>query len=105
LRQKYDEYSALDTIIAPILVDKLENAQKMEEKYAKNKFPILYDKTKKVSKMLHQEIKILKLGRMPGLIIVDKQGIIQFAYYGENMQDIPKNRDVLEILRKMEGKE
>nr|QEE16718.1 AhpC/TSA family protein [Candidatus Prometheoarchaeum syntrophicum] len=99
----YERFQALKTEIIPILVDNLKNVQKMESKYAKGKFPILYDEKNFVAKKLHQEVKLLKLGRLPGMLIVDKQGLVQYAYYGDNMADIPKNRDVLEILATMQS--
>ncbi len=71
----------------------------MEDKYAKNRFPILYDQKNQIASTLHQEIKLLKFGRLPGMLIVDTKGIIKYAYYSDNMHDIPKNRDVLELLR------
>ncbi len=73
----------------------------MEEKYAKNKFPIFYDPKKKVLKLLNQEVVLLKLGRMPGLLIVDKEGIIRYAYYSNAMHDIPKNDILIEELKKL----
>ena len=91
----------MDAYLYPILVDSIENAQKMEQKYARNKYAIFYDESKKVSKMLNQQIKITKLGRMPGLLIVDKQGIVQFAYYGDSMKDIPENKVVLDVIEKL----
>jgi len=91
----------LNAELYPITVDKLENAQKLESKYAKSKYPIYYDETKKVAKLLHQEWKILKLGRMPGMLIVDRDGVIQWAYYSSSMSDIPKNEVVLEVLEKL----
>ena len=72
----------------------------MEKKYART-YPIFFDETKKVPKLLKQEVLIRKLGRMPGLLIVDKNGIIQYAYYGENMHDIPENEEILNVLRKI----
>ncbi len=51
--------------------------------------------------MFHQEIKITKLGRMPGLLIVDKQGIVQYAYYGDSMKDIPDNNTLFEVIDKI----
>jgi hypothetical protein len=56
---------------------------------------------KKVPEMLNQEIKLLKGGRMPGLLIVDKGGIIQYAYYGDSMSDIPENDTLFEVLEKI----
>jgi peroxiredoxin len=95
---KYEKFTELDTEIVPILVDKLGNAKEMELKYAKGAFPILYDEKNRVAKKLNQQVKLLKLGRLPGLLIVDKAGIVRYAYYSDNMHDIPKNADLLEIL-------
>jgi peroxiredoxin Q/BCP len=72
----------------------------MEKKYAR-KYPIFYDKKKKVAKMLNQEVKLLKLGRMPALLILDKDNIIRYAYYGESMKDIPENEQLFEIIEKL----
>lgn len=72
----------------------------MEQKYAR-KYAIFYDPSKKVPKLLKQQIRIWKGGRMPGLLIIDKQGIIQYAYYSDSMKDIPKNEDILAELRKI----
>ena len=99
----YEKFQSLETEIIPILVDNLINAQQMEQKYAKGKFPILYDQKNLVAKNLNQEVKWLKFGRLPGMLIVDKQGIVKYAYYGDNMHDIPKNREVLEILATMQS--
>jgi len=51
--------------------------------------------------MLKQEVKPLKLGRMPALLIIDKQGIIRYAYYGDSMDDIPENEDLFEVLENL----
>ena len=72
----------------------------MEKKYAR-KYPIFYDPSKKVVKMLNQEVKLLKFGRMPGMLIVDKQGIISYAYYGDSMSDIPENEILFEVLKNL----
>ncbi|NHJ21589.1 MAG: thioredoxin peroxidase [Candidatus Lokiarchaeota archaeon] len=90
----------METVLYPILADSENNAKKLEQKYAR-KYPIFYDPTKKVPKMLNQEVKLLKLGRMPGLLIIDKEGIIQYAYYGDSMSDIPENEILFEVLKKI----
>jgi alkyl hydroperoxide reductase subunit AhpC len=73
----------------------------MEEKYARKKYAIFYDEKKKVPKMLNQQVKLLKLGRMPGLLIIDKQGVIRYAYYSDSMSDIPPNEILIEELKKI----
>ncbi|MFX1495117.1 MAG: alkyl hydroperoxide reductase, partial [Promethearchaeota archaeon] len=60
-----------------------------------------YDAKKKVNKMLKQEVKPLKLGRMPALLIIDKQGIIRYAYYSDSMSDIPENEEVFKVLKNL----
>lgn len=72
----------------------------MERKYAR-KYAVFYDESERVAKMLKQEIRWIKLGRMPGLLVIDKKGIIQYAYYGKNMHDIPENSQILDVLEKI----
>ena len=100
LRRDLEKFEELDGYLYPILVDNENNAKKMEQKYAR-KYPVFYDESKKVAGMLKQEVRLIKLGRMPGLLVIDKQGIIQYAYYGKNMHDIPENEEILEVLKKI----
>ncbi|TFG18315.1 MAG: redoxin domain-containing protein [Promethearchaeota archaeon] len=93
-------FEELDGYLYPILADSEENAQKMEKKYARN-YAIFYDPSKEVQKLLNQQVKIWKGGRMPGLLIIDKQGIIQYAYYSDSMKDLPKTEEILEVLKRI----
>ena len=72
----------------------------MEQNFAKN-YPIYYDDKKLVNKMLKQEVKPLKFGRMPALLLIDKKGTIRYTYYSDSMDDIPKNEDILEFIEKI----
>ena len=96
LRRDYEKFQESNTYLYTILADKKKNAIKMEQKYAR-KYPVFYDKSKKIPKMLKQQVKLTKLGRMPGLLVIDKQRIIQYAYYGDNMHDIPTNEEIFEV--------
>jgi peroxiredoxin Q/BCP len=51
-----------------------------------------------VADLYGQEVNLRKLGRMPAMLIVDKQGVIRFAHFADAMFDIPKNADVLQLL-------
>lgn len=51
--------------------------------------------------MLKQEVKPLKLGRMPALLIIDKQGIIKYSYYSDSMEDIPDNEELFQTLKEI----
>jgi peroxiredoxin len=90
-------------VLYPITADKLENAKQMEEKYAKGRYPVFYDQSKKVADMLHQEVIIHKFGRMPALLVVDKKGIIRYAHYGDSMKDIPKNDEIFKVIKGFEN--
>lgn len=98
LGKAVEEFAALDAEIIAVLTDGLKNAKKMEVKYAKEKMPIYYNEDKSMGKALKQEWSVVKLGRMPALFVVDKQGIIKYAYYSDSMSDIPKNQEVLDFL-------
>ena len=59
------------------------------------------DAKNSILKTYGQEINIFKLGRMPAQVLIDKSGFARFVYYGHSMSDIPKNRDVLDIIEKL----
>ncbi len=56
------------------------------------------DPKHQVADVYGQQVNWLKLGRMPALLIVDKAGQIRYQHYGESMQDIPRNAEVLVAL-------
>lgn len=85
--------------------DVLNNAIEMEQKHAKGKFPVYYDVMAEVLNKLSQEIKFVEKDneykRMPAVLIVDKEGIIQYAYYGDSTSDNPKIEELLEAVKKI----
>ena len=50
-----------------------------------------------------QEIKLLKLGRMPAQVIVDKTGLARYVHYSSSMSDIPNNQEVLALIDALQG--
>ena len=103
LGKRYEDFEKVNAEIFAITPDREKNAKKLEDKYAKYKFPIYYDPKKTVLKKLNQEVNWVKLGRMPGLLIVDTEGTVRYAYYSSNMHDIPKNDILLEELAKLQN--
>ena len=61
-------------------------------------FPGLADVGSKVAGQFGQEVNWLKLGRMPAIFIIDREGLIRYSHYGQSMQDIPENAEVLAAL-------
>lgn len=100
-----NKFKELDTEVYVITADRFENARRLELVYLKGKFPIYFDMDHEVVNLLKQDVKILHLGRLPAVLIVDKEGIVQYAYYGSSMVDIPSNRALIRTLNKIEGKE
>jgi peroxiredoxin Q/BCP len=58
----------------------------------------LPDEKHKVLKLYGQKVKIFKIGRMPGQMIIDKEGILRYVHYGNSMQEIPENEEILKLL-------
>jgi peroxiredoxin len=62
----------------------------------------LADVKSKIADLYYQKVNLLKLGRMPAQFIIDLQGIIQYAHYGNSMSDIPSNVSMLERLDQLQ---
>lgn len=61
----------------------------------------LADPTHGVARLFGQEVNLLKLGRMPALVVVDARGSIRHRHYASWMSDIPPNSDVLAIVDRL----
>ena len=59
----------------------------------------LPDPKHSVLKLYGQEIKIFRFGRMPAQVLVDKEGVARFVYYGKSMSDIPSSEAILASLQ------
>ena len=55
----------------------------------------LPDLRSRVANQYEQEVNLFKLGRMPALFVIDLDGMIRYAHYGDSMSDIPPNEEVL----------
>lgn len=71
--------------------------------WAKNNIPYigLPDLRSRVAERYEQEVNLFKMGRMPALFVVDRNGVIRFAHYGDLMADIPPNEVVFEVLEQL----
>jgi peroxiredoxin len=45
-----------------------------------------------------QKLKFLKGGRMPALVVIDRQSRIRLMHYADSMSDIPANELILTII-------
>ena len=97
LRLDYDKFTAQNT---EILVVGPDNLKAFQEYWENNDLPYigLPDLKHKVAKIYGQQVKLLKLGRMPALMVIDQQGYIRSSNYGSSMRDIPSNSSILDLL-------
>ena len=63
----------------------------------------LPDPEHRVLELFGQQVKIFKLGRMPAQVLVDRQGIVRFVYYGASMSDIPEPAEIERLLDGING--
>lgn len=84
-------------VIAP---DTMGNAQSF---FSRSPVPFiaLVDDSLEVYDLFDVQSKWISLGQRPGLFIIDKGGVIQYAYIGAQQWEIPPNRVVLEQLEKI----
>lgn len=97
LRQDYDEFVERETAV---LVLGPEDARAFTDYFSKHNLPFvgLPDPRHSVLKLYGQQIKLFKFGRMPAQVLVDKAGVARYIHYGHNMQDIPSNKEMLDLI-------
>lgn len=88
LRQGHDR---IEELKARVVVVGPEKPEAFARYWNKEQMPFigLSDPDHRVLRAYGQEFKLLKLGRMPAMVIVDKGGLIRFVHYGSSMADIP----------------
>lgn len=100
LRQDYQEFVNRNTVVMAIGPD---NARAFASFWEARQLPFigLPDPKAGVLKRYGQEVRLLKLGRMPAEVIVDKAGLVRYVHYGNSMSDIPSNQDILKVLESL----
>lgn len=91
---RFEEAQTAIVVIGP------EKPDEFSSYWRDNHLPFvgLPDPTHAVLELLGQQVKLLKLGRMPAQILVDRSGIVRFAHYGRSMSDITRNEEILALL-------
>lgn len=98
LRQDYQRYEALNTVIVVIGP---ESAESFRKYWISNdlQFIGLPDPEHRILKLYGQEVKLFKLGRLPAQMLIDKTGMLRFVHYGHSMSDIPTNDEILSLIK------
>ena len=97
LRQDYQKLIDRD---AEVMVVGPDDQRAFEEYWRKENLPFvgLADPTHTVAKRYGQAVKLLKFGRMPAMMVIDKNGQVRHKHYGGSMADIPPNSEILAVL-------
>ena len=97
LRRDFSEFEKHNAVI---LVVGPEDAPAFARYWREHDLPFtgLPDPGHTVLNLYGQEIKLLKFGRMPAQILVDKAGKVRSIHYGQDMADIPTSSEMLALL-------
>jgi peroxiredoxin Q/BCP len=104
LRQDFEQFIRRDAVI---VVVGPENADAFNRYWAAEDLPFigLPNPDHSVAKLYGQQVRLIKLGRMPALVIVDKRGKVYYQHHGNSMRDIPENERVLALLDELNESE
>lgn len=102
MRQDYQKFVDRNAEILIVGPDSLEAFRKRWEKEG-IPYVGLANPEHDVAELYKQEVSPLKLGRMPALLVIDKEGQIRYQHYGESQRDIPSEEEVLSVLDKIGG--
>jgi peroxiredoxin Q/BCP len=97
LRQTYPEFLRRGAEVVSVGP---EGAAEFKAYWSENKLPFLGlpDPRHKVLNLYGQEFSLIKLGRMPAQILIDRQGQARFVCYADDMRDYASNEELLALL-------
>lgn len=84
MRQDYEAFAEKDIEIVVIGPERSKDFAIYWEKHSLP-FVGLSDESHAVLKLYGQQVKLLKLGRMPAQMLIDKKGILRYVYYGHSI--------------------
>jgi len=102
LRQDYKDFVDRDTEVIAVGPD---SQKAFVDYWEENDIPFigLADPDNEVAKLYDQEVNLLKFGRIPAQMLIDKQGTVRYVHYSNSMSDIPDNVDMLNLIDEING--
>jgi len=97
LRRDHSLFQERDTIVVAVGP---EEKEPFTQYWEENQMPFtgIPDPEHKVADLYGQQVSMVKLGRMPAQMVIDKQGVLRYVHYGNSMKDIPSNEEVIKLL-------
>jgi len=100
LRQDYQQFTDRNTEIIAIGP---EDAEAFKAWWNEHKMPFIgiSDPKHVIANMYGQQVKLLKLGRLPASVLIDKSGYIRYLHFGKSMADIPKSQEIITLINEL----
>jgi len=104
LRQDYLKFTDRQAEVIAVGPEDNEAFSKFWDSH-KMPFPGIPDPRHTIAKLYGQKVNPFKLGRMPALVVIDKEGRIRYGHYGDSMSDIPSDDEILQMLDELNQKQ
>ena len=97
LRQEYQGFTERDT---EVLVVSPEDGETVRGFWQEQDMPMvgLADPGHEVAARYGQEVNLLKLGRMPTMVLLDRDGKVRYEHRALHMADYPANAKLFALL-------
>jgi len=100
LRQDYQQFVQAETEVIAVGPDSHEAFKKFWNQ-GEMPFVGLADPDHQAARLYDQEVTLLKMGRVPAQMIIDKDGVTRFVHYARSMADIPENEEIIKLLNEI----
>jgi peroxiredoxin len=97
LRDDYPRFAAVGAEILAIAPHRLAEVERFAARAALP-FPLLADSGRESYRRYEVGRSLWSLGQRPGLYLIDRAGVVQYALLGAQQWEIPSNDDVLTVL-------
>lgn len=97
MRDEYEKFQARNVAVLAVG----PNTQAAFQQYwEKEVIPLtgIPDPEHHIAVKFRQQVNLFKLGRMPLMCIIDKEGKIRYSHSGVSMEDIPENQTLLDVI-------
>ena len=100
LRQDYPEFVENKTEVIAVGPD---SAGEFKDFWEQGQIPFvgLADPENEAAGLYDQEVNLLKLGRVPEQMVIDKTGVVRYVHYARSMADIPENDEIIRIVKRL----
>ena len=102
MREQYPVFRELGCEVLNLGPDSAKKFQRYWAEHAMP-FPGLADPDHRVARLYDQQVRLLKLGRMPLQLVVDRERVVRYRHDSSSMSDIPALDEVLGVVRGLRG--